>query len=614
MKKKNNLNLYLPIILVVIFFIFIFFERMYTNSIFRFKFNKNDSSLTMLSNSEWEEYNQNKNTNYKEKSLIVYDMDSSYSIDIKNNIKYVLGTMSVKTYVKDINDLNDRNDLFKYDTVIICIQNLDDLIYRASDLVEYVSNGGGILFAIDLIKSENFEDYYKLLGINRVYDYIDVDSIIFNDNFLINSKGRSYGELILNTSVLKFDLNDNVNVHISSNDNNNVPLLWDLKYGSGYVGVANNGLLSSKNGRGLIAALYSSIHDVFVYPVINSAVYFIDDFPAPIPNGYDDLVLSEYGYNIKDFYYNVWWPTMYEITTTKGVKFSSYIIQTYEDDVNGNFDNFYFQEEAKYFINKILDVGGEMGIHGYNHQPLVANNFYYGEGENDVYNIWPSADKAMASIKSILKYTEEMAGEGNVISYVPPSNIISEELYLKMQEEIPKIKIYASLYVGDESALDQEFDVLDNGTVNVPRLYSDMVIESESDFMLINELSYHYVVSHFMHPDDVLDVDRRSEKGFGYMKDKYIELIDFVNSTKIRNTTVSEAAAAIERYQITSVDREYKNNVLTLDVSGIYDEVSYFLKTNGKEIKSVSGCKYEEVADGYYLLTIDNDRVKIEME
>lgn len=612
MKKRNNLNLYLPIILVIIFFVFIFLERIYTNNIFGFDFNKNDSSLTMLSDEEWQKYNQNKNINYNEKSLIIYDRKSVYSIDIKNNIKYVMSTISVKSYVKDINELNKNEDLSKYDTIVVCVQDLEQLSYSASDLMEYVSNGGGILFAIDLVESENFDNYYKLLGIEGNNGYADVKSLIFNDNFLINSKGKEYGELVITANVLNFDLNDSVNIHVSSNDDNNVPLIWNLKYGKGYVGVANNGLLSSKNGRGLIVSLYSSIHDVFAYPVINSAVYFIDDFPSPIPNGYDDIITSEYGYTIKDFYSNVWWPTMYDITTNKGIKFSAYIIQTYEDNVNGSFDNFYFQEESQYYINQILAVGGEMGIHGYNHQPLVVNDFYY--GEDIVYNMWPSPEKAIESIKSIVKYTEEMVGKGKVISYVPPSNILSEELYLKMQEKIPEIKIYASLYVGDGSTLDQEFDVLDNGTVNVPRLYSGMVMSEESDYMLINELSYHYVFSHFMHPDDILDVERRSEKGFGYMTEKYIELIDFVNSTNIRNTTISEAAAAIERYQITSVNKEYKNNKLILKVSGIYDEVSYFLKTNGKTIKNVNGCKYKEIAENYYLLTIDSELVEIEME
>ena len=399
---------------------------------------------------------------------------------------------------------------------------------------------------------------------------------------------------------------------MSSNDDNNLPIVWDLKYGNGYVGVCNSALFASKNGRGLFVALYSSLHDVFAYPVINSAVYFIDDFPSPIPNGEDEIIVSEYGYNIKDFYSNVWWPEMRNLIESKGIKFSSYIIMTYEDDVDGPFNNIYYNEEFRYYLKQLLSTGSEIGIHGYNHQPLATNNFFYGDGIN--YKSWPNDKLAFDSIKTVINYTENIIGKNKVISYVAPSNILSEELYLKMQEEIPNIKIYSLLYIADEIVLDQEFDVLYNGVVNFPRLYSGMEISSESEYMLLNELSYHFVFSHFIHPDDILDVERRSEEGFGYMLSKYSELIDFVNSTNIRNQTVSSAAAAVQRYQISSVEKEYKDNKLYLSVSGLYDTAYYFLKTNGKSIKSVSGCKYEKISDNYYLLTIDSEKVEIELE
>lgn len=611
MKKRSKLsNLYLPIMLVIFFFVFILIERIYTNND-SYGTNSN-SDLAMLSSEEWELYNNNKNDKYQENSLIIYDHFSSYSVELKDNIKYVLGTISVKTYVKDLENIDEDDDFSKYKTIIICVQNIDELSYSFEKLEKYVKNGGGLLFAVNILEGNNLKEYYNLLGIKNINGTKKVESLVFNDNFLINSYGKSFGKLIINGELLHFNLKDNVNIHISSNDDNNLPILWDLKYGNGYVGVSNSSLLASKNGRGVFVSLYSALHDVFTYPVINSAVYFIDDFPSPIPNGEEKIITDEYGYNIKDFYSNIWWPTMRELTKTKGIRFSSYIIQTYDDNVYGPFNNSYFDEEARYYIKQLLATGSEMGIHGYNHQPLAVNHFNHGEGID--YKLWPSDKLALESIKAVLNYTEEIAGENKVISYVAPSNIISEELYLKMQEEIKKIKIYAALYVGDEIVLDQEFDVLDNGVVNVPRLYSNMELSSDSEYMLINELSYHYVFSHFMHPDDILDEERRSEKGFGYMVEKYSELIDFVNSTKIRNHTVSSTAAAIQRYQINSFDKKYSNNKLTLNVSGLYDTAYYFLKTNGKAIKKVSGCKYEKISDNYYLLIIDNEKVEIELE
>ena len=231
--------------------------------------------------------------------------------------------------------------------------------YQERDIdANIVKNGGGVLFAVNILDSNNLKDYYNLLGVESTGDYKLVDSLIFNDDFLINSSGKIFGKMIINYDVYQFNLKNNVNVHVSSNDKNKLPIVWDLKYGKGYVGVSNSSLISSKNGRGIFVSLYSAIHDVFVYPVINSAVYFIDDFPSPIPNGTDKIIYDEYGYNVKDFYSNVWWPSMRALTKDKGIKLNFIKIDSLEKAKNSpcifnNWANFY---KGKFVSNTILNA------------------------------------------------------------------------------------------------------------------------------------------------------------------------------------------------------------------------------------------------------------------
>ena len=160
MKKKNKFsNLYVPIILVGFFFIFVLFERIYTNNDL-LNMNSNSFELSMLSDSEWEIYSKNNKSSYQEKSLIIYDHLSSYSVEIKDNVRYVLDTISVKSYVKDIENIDEDDNLNNYSTIIICIQNLDELNYSASKLENFVKNGGGVLFAVNILDSNNLKDYY----------------------------------------------------------------------------------------------------------------------------------------------------------------------------------------------------------------------------------------------------------------------------------------------------------------------------------------------------------------------------------------------------------------------------------------------------------------------
>ena len=70
-----------------------------------------------------------------------------------------------------------------------------------------------------------------------------------------------------------------------------VPLVWEHSSGSGRVVVDNIGIYD-KVLRGVYAASYSLLCDATAYPVINGAVFYLDDFPprcraamAPISAG-----------------------------------------------------------------------------------------------------------------------------------------------------------------------------------------------------------------------------------------------------------------------------------------------------------------------------------------
>ena len=61
-------------------------------------------------------------------------------------------------------------------------------------------------------------------------------------------------------------------------------------------------------------------------------------------------------------------------------------------------------------------------------------------------------------------------------------------------------------------------------------------------WVAINELRLHYVNSHFVHPDDVLDKERGAEKGWVYLRDQFEEYLMWIHlaAPGIRNLTASE--------------------------------------------------------------------------
>ena len=102
------------------------------------------------------------------------------------------------------------------------------------------------------------------------------------------------------------------------------------------------------------------------------------------------------------------------------VKYTGVVIENYSDEnqapLEGNGDI----QRFRYFGNDLLDMGGEIGFHGYNHMPLVLENFDY-KNEFDSYKQWESADDIRASLQELNRFCSLVFPDETFQVYVPPS-------------------------------------------------------------------------------------------------------------------------------------------------------------------------------------------------
>ncbi len=89
-----------------------------------------------------------------------------------------------------------------------------------------------------------------------------------------------------------------------------------------------------------------------------------------------------------------------------------------------------------------------------------------------------------------------------------------------LAQKFPQIKTIASNYFPGEYAYVQEFETADDGIVEQPRIISGAIIDDYMQMAALSELNMHFVNSHFMHPDDLLDEDQWSCTGMGKTKSK----------------------------------------------------------------------------------------------
>ena len=79
---------------------------------------------------------------------------------------------------------------------------------------------------------------------------------------------------------------------------------------------------------------------------------------------------------------------MIALATAHNVQYTGVIIENYEDETDGETERQDDVQRFQYFGNMILHQGGELGYHGYNHQPLSLSDTDYGDALP--YKTWTS--------------------------------------------------------------------------------------------------------------------------------------------------------------------------------------------------------------------------------
>ena len=547
----------------------------------------------------------------KSTCLVLMDTNQENSTLAWTQFEQIFQDMKVGVDLIDVSCESIPVNLSGYETMVVLLSDLNPLkedVFRISD---WVKAGGSAMFAITLQKDTYVSVIEQKLGIASS-DYTDtmVNSIYFDKDFLIGG-GQAYKITDAYESAWAVELSQRAKVYAWADDPSGVPLIWENDYGKGKFVVDNFGLYE-KACRGIFAASYSLLTDVGVYPVINGSVFYLDDFPSPVPSGDGTYVKRDYGTSIADFYTNIWWPDMIALAAKHNVKYTGVMIENYEDDTDGETRRQEDVQRFQYFGNMILHQGGELGYHGYNHQPLSLSNTDYGEVLP--YNTWTSLSAMEKGMKELINFGKEMFPETEMSVYVPPSNVLSEEGRALLGSMYPQIRTIASNYFSGEYAYVQEFEVADDKIVEQPRIISGAIIDDYMQMAALSELNMHFVNTHFMHPDDLLDEDRGAALGWEKLKQRLDEYMTWMNEAApaLRNLTGSELSGAIERYSALTVEKEITDNEVHLHLGNFYDQAYLMVRLNKGTPLHVTGGKLTQAAGNLYLLSAEQENVTIE--
>lgn len=549
----------------------------------------------------------------KATNLLVIDSSQEGVSDAESMLDRVLLDMKVPTVTVDLAQGDEIPTLKQYQTMVIAMPNLDPLGEHVLQIMQWVKKGGGVMFAMTPEKTGYLDVIGPQIGIeSSAYEYVVTEGITPSEDFMLGG-GQTYTFSDPFKSSLSVALNDRAQVEAVSS-NGRTPLVWRSSVESGTAVMCNIGVYV-KMVRGFYALAFSLLGSAMAYPVINSAAFYLDDFPSPVPSGNGKYIKRDYNMSISEFYSQVWWPDLVRLAERYGIRFTGVMIENYGDDTKNDPVRQTDNTQFEYYGGLLLRQNGEIGYHGYNHQPLVLPNTDY--GNEYPYVQWPNRKAIVDSLNELIAFQKTVLPAATSSVYVPPSNILSSEGRQIIGEDVPQIRAIASMAFPPDSSLEyvQEFGVAADGVVEAPRIVSgSMVNNSYMRLAAVSELNMHYVSTHFMHPDDLLDEDRGAKEGWETYRKGLEDYLDWLEQSapSIRMQTGTECAAAVQRFSGLTVSMATSDDSWDLHLGNLIDQGWLMFRANNGTPGRVRGGSLTKLTGNLYLLKATSATVHIE--
>lgn len=558
----------------------------------------------------------NLNIENPQKHLLLYNEDGVGTREILYNLSKVFEFTKTKYHSEKINGYIGK--ISDYSSVIIVAEDFAGMRRKVFlEIKKFVQNGGNLIVLERSFKSP----FNSMGGILNIDGFTETSGVKFYTSFFPGMEITKPSGDFISGSSLKLNLSKDAEIIAASDDD--TPLIWEISYGKGRVIYSNTSMFEGNTTRGLLTQLIAYGNDYFIMPVFNSKIAHIDDFPAPIPSGDNEKIHEEYNMNTIDFFKKVWWPDMESIAQRENLRYTTFMIGDYTDitDKEKIVD---FTEKLKettgYFGREVFQNGGELGFHGYNHFSLALEGGMDFEDYN--YTPWKGVSDMVFSLEKLKELSENLYGEEvKIFSYVPPSNILTKEGKKALTIAMPELKSISGVYMGDyepgillqEVGRDPDYPQL----YSLPRFSSGFHYNEDLMWTIYNAIGAYGCVSHFIHPDDIMDQERGQGKSWEQLKKEYENIFAQINTHfPILDADVqSEATLKYMKMEDLVIDHEKVKNIIKVNFSNYRGPVNTFVRIRGNRIKEVENGEFhliEKTAkDNLYLVKFYDDKSNI---
>lgn len=491
------------------------------------------------------------------------------------NAKLLLDTFDLETPEVKLN-LEDYCSV-----LLVCPLTINKHEHLLSLLDLYVQGGGGLVVANPqespvLSKLCGIQKFQTITAnINKTIESLDVT---FVGDLFPASVGLTQN-LIL-ADVAHHILDQTAQFELIAEDSLNRPLAWRRQYKKGIVFVWNLVLGEEQWSRSWLVQSILSVQAIAVQGIANVAMVQIDDFPAPFVNASREPIRSEFGMSVLEFLDEVWLPDMLQIAEKYDVQYSFALPFNYNATIEKPFDFAEWEAETvcykgenipygAYFA-KIIGDKHELCLHGYNHVPLLIEN-------------WLSRQAMIDSLNAALdKWAEN--GIGKIPScYVAPMNEYDRDGVLALKACLPSLKVICTEHSNSRKTGGREFEAepWNKELFCLPRLTYGYELTNDLKFNMVSTLAELGVWTHLLHADDIFDIDTNQDSGYsarnpnasgwrddtnGALKDHFEQWFKFVEKhfSWLRYMNATQAAEQIKNHLNNRLEVEFCEDQIKL--------------------------------------------------
>ncbi len=444
--------------------------------------------------------------------LLVTHSNDPHAGSIVFNAEMALRYAGLPSIVHVLSDDGSLPALGSFAVVVLCTELIGELTPpTARDLSDFVRQGGGLVVAHRGWNEQLTECFGMKTGLDEPEmseteneDFRFVQAVfpgVAGARLSPDQYCGNYGFLLSAA-----DLSDKSEV--LADDGNARPLCWKSPFGNGQTVFWNSVILSEKCMRGFLVQSILACRPLSAMRVIGFGMIQIDDSPPPVSDSHLEPISSEYpGMDANVFYHDIWYPDMSSLRSRYGLCYSHYSVINYEDGgskLAG--DNTY---AASLFGNAIarkrfgaswrehLHQDDELGFHGYNHVPLISDN-------------WGDPAAVDAAMKLARELWIDGVSERLPTSYVPAGNEFHPEQLKALVGAFPEITIVCSTYSAGhhDNGEFREFgpEPWHEALICLPRETAGYVMTDYGRIRMLSQLANFGVWTHYIHPDDIFDI------------------------------------------------------------------------------------------------------------